>query len=146
MKQFIALLAVLPLMLGLLMQIGLAQRNFTLTVRAESIARDLREAATEAGGFSDALCAEAAAKFADAAGVAPGDIAITADETPDDDGVARYRVAIPVRRLVAAPALFGVGNSDNSGVYVIEGSARARPDKSDKGEDVTGPAIDDERG
>ncbi|MDR2163678.1 MAG: hypothetical protein LBO70_07055, partial [Clostridiales Family XIII bacterium] len=64
MKQFIVLLAALPLMLGLLMQIGLSQSNFALTVRAESIVRDYREAAADAGGFSDALRTEAAMRLA----------------------------------------------------------------------------------
>jgi hypothetical protein len=132
MKQFIVLLAVLPLMLGLLMQIGLAQGNFALTLRAESIVRDLREAAAEAGGFSNALRLGAAARLSDAAGVAPGDISVAADETPGADGVLRYRVEIPIRRLMAAPALFGMGDRENSGVYVIEGEVHARTEEADE--------------
>jgi hypothetical protein len=126
MKQFIVLLAALPLMLGLLMQIGLAQGNFALTVRAESIVRDCREYAADAGGFSDALRAEMATRIADATGASPGDISVNADETPDADGVIRYRVEIPIRRLVAAPALFGIAPHENSGNYVIEGTVRVR--------------------
>ncbi|MDR1495779.1 MAG: hypothetical protein LBS67_02515 [Clostridiales Family XIII bacterium] len=129
MKQFIALLAILPLILGLLMQIGLAQGNFALTVRAESIARDCREAAADAGGFSEALRTEAASRLARAAGVSPGEISVAADEDPTADGSLRYRFEIPIRRLVAAPALFGVKSDKNSGVYVIEGTIRARADE-----------------
>jgi hypothetical protein len=134
MKQFIVLLAVLPLMLGLLMQIGLAQGNFALTVRAESIVRDAREAAADAGGFTDALRAETAARLARAAGVSPGDIAFAADGAPNEDGVLRYRVEIPVRRIIAAPALFDVKESENSGVYVIEGEVRARIEEEEEKE------------
>jgi hypothetical protein len=126
MKQFIVLLAILPLMLGLLMQTGLAQGNFALTVRAESIVRDAREAAADAGGFTDGLRAETAARLADIAGVPPGDIAVTADGAPGADGVLRYRFGIPIRRLMAAPALFGVRDRENFGVYVIEGEVHAR--------------------
>jgi hypothetical protein len=128
MKQFIVLLAVLPLMLGLLMQIGLAQSAFAVTVRAESIVRDCREAAADEGGFTDALRVEAKARLADVTGVPPGDISVAADETPDGEGRLRYRFDIPIRRLMAAPALFGVEGSKNSGVYVIEGEVRARTD------------------
>ncbi|MDR1292130.1 MAG: hypothetical protein LBJ91_01860 [Clostridiales Family XIII bacterium] len=126
MKQFIVLLATLPLVLGLLMQIGLAQGNFALTVRAESIVRDCREYAADAGGFSDAIREEMAERLAEATGTPPTGIYITADETPDADGVVRYRVEIPIRRLVAAPTLFGIATHENSGNYVIEGMIRVR--------------------
>jgi hypothetical protein len=125
MKQFIVLMAMLPLMLGLIMQTGLAQSNFTLTVRAESIVRDCREIAAAEGGFSDALRAEMAARLAEAAGVTPGDIGISADEEPDGNGVIRYHLSVPVRRLVAAPGLFSVNTQENAGVYRIEGYVKA---------------------
>jgi hypothetical protein len=124
MKQFIVLLATLPLVLGLLMQIGLAQSNFALTVRAESIVRDCREYAADSGGFSGAIRAEMAARLAKATGASPGEISITADETPDSDNVIRYRVEIPIRRLVATPALFGIAPQKNAGTYIIEGTVR----------------------
>jgi hypothetical protein len=65
-------------------------------------------------------------RLAEAAGVSPGEISVTADEAPDAGGIIRYRVEVPVRRLVAAPSLFGVGSGENSGVYVIEGAAHTR--------------------
>jgi hypothetical protein len=127
MKQFLVLLAILPLMLGLLTQISLSQSNFALTVRAESIMRDCREAAAHSGGFSAELRMETATRLANVAGVSPADISIEADEAPDADGVMRYRAAVPVRRLMAAPAIFGVDSRDNSSIYVIEGSVHALP-------------------
>jgi hypothetical protein len=137
MKQFIVLLAILPLMLGLLMQVGLAQSNFALTVRAESIARDCREAAADEGGFSDALRAEAAARLADVSGVSPGELSVAADETPDSEGRLSYRFGIPIRRLTATPALFGVKKGANTGTYILEGTVHARTEEEP-------PATDDE--
>jgi hypothetical protein len=133
-KQFIVLLATLPLMLGLLLQIGLAQGNFALTVRAESIVRDCREYAAESGGFTDAVRSGMAGRLAGVAGALPGDILIDADSQPDADCVLRYRVGVPIKRLTAAPALFGVDPGENSGVYIIEGSVRIRAEEADKKE------------
>jgi hypothetical protein len=135
MKQFIVLLALLPLLLGLIMQVGQAQGNFALTVRAESIVRDAREAAAGAGGFDADIRAEMAARLAAVAGVAPGDVSVEADAAPDGDGELRYRVAVPVRRLVAAPAIFGIKPSENAGVYTIEGKVTVhRQDAEDETE------------
>jgi hypothetical protein len=138
MKQFIVLLAALPLVLGLLMQIGLAQNNFALTVRAESIVRDCREYAADSGGFSGSIRTEMTARLAKATGVQPGDISVTADETPDSGGVIRYRVEVPIRRLVASPSLFGIAAHENSGTYVLEGTVRIR---ADEGAHTTEAAI-----
>jgi hypothetical protein len=54
---------------------------------------------------------------------------VTADKTPDAGGVIRYRVEVPIRRLVASPALFGVASHENSATYVIEGTVRVREDE-----------------
>jgi hypothetical protein len=133
MKQFIVLLAVLPLMLGLIMQIGLAQGNFALTVRAESIVRDCREYAAASGGFTDDVRREMTSRLADAAGEQPEDISLTADAVPDADGALRYRVGVPEKRLTAAPSLFGTDPAKNSGVYVIEGVTRVpAPDSEEE--------------
>jgi hypothetical protein len=67
-----------------------------------------------------------AVRLAEAAGAQPGDISVAADTMPDADGVIRYRVEVPVRRLVASPALFGVAPHENSGTYVVEGTVRIR--------------------
>jgi hypothetical protein len=145
-KQFIVMLAALPLMLGLLMQIGLSQGNFALTLRAESIARDFREEAADAGGFSHAMRAEAAVRLADAAGVQPGDISVEADSSPDADGALRYRIGVPVRKLTATPLLFGVNPKDNSGVYVIEGEVRVRAVEDDPAAGDDSAGTDDPAG
>jgi hypothetical protein len=126
MKQFIVLLATLPLMLGLIMQIGLSQSVWTLAVRAEQIVREGAEAAAEAGGFGSGIREDIAGRIARAAGVPQGSVSVEADRTPDAEGRLSYRVTVPVRRLVAAPRLFGVSDADNKGTYTIEGSVRAR--------------------
>jgi hypothetical protein len=143
MKQFIVLLAALPLMLGLLMQIGLAQSNFALTVRAESIVRDCREYAVDAGGFSGEIRAEMATRLAEMSGARPGDISMDVDETPDTDGIIRYRVEIPIRRLVAAPTLFGIAQHENSSAYVIEGTVRVHTEEEEP-TDEDAPADEEE--
>jgi hypothetical protein len=131
MKQFIVLLAALPLMLGLIMQIGLAQSNFTLTARAEGIVRDCREMAAEKGGFTARVRSELGRRLSGVCGGADG-IVIIAEDEPDEEGAVRYRVEIPVKKLVAAPRLFGIKPGENSGVYVMEGEIYAHEEEAEK--------------
>ena len=136
MKQFIVLMAVIPVMLGLLMQVGLAQQNFTRLMRVEQIIEDYRWEASLQGGFSSGMRSELAGKLAEACGV-PGDsIALSLDPPGASmSSQISYRIEIPGFRKVAANRLFGIPDADNEGRYVIEGSVPSRleppPEPSD---------------
>ncbi|MDR0817679.1 MAG: hypothetical protein LBN35_03475 [Clostridiales Family XIII bacterium] len=128
MKQFIVLLAVLPLMLGMLMQIGLAQTNFTKIMRIEQIIEDYRYEASEAGGFTPEMKQEMAAKLARASGTGAGEIYLNLDppRPADMEGEINYSIVLPAGKLVAANRLFGIKDKDNDGYYKIEGSVPNR--------------------
>jgi hypothetical protein len=121
MKQFIVLMAVLPLMLALIMQIGQAQSNFMLIARAERVVDAYANSAGRAGGFSAEIGGAMAMRLAEICGVAASDIPMTLDGAPGADGLIRYRVGVPVNRLVAASSFFGIKEADNVGLLMIEG-------------------------
>jgi hypothetical protein len=127
MKQFIVLLAVLPLVLGMLMQIGLAQSNFTKVMRVEQIVEDYRYEASGIGGFTAEMKLEMARKLASASGAGAGEIYLNLDPPrPAGSGDIHYSVGLPTGKLVAANKLFGIKDKDNDGYYRIEGSVPNR--------------------
>jgi hypothetical protein len=139
MKQFIVLLAVLPLTLALIMQIGLAQSNFALIAAAESIVRgSAAPAAADAGGFTNDIRADMAGRLHAATGVPRADISIDADRKAGADGAISYRVSVPIRRLVAAPGIFGISQKDNFATYTIEGTVygRKEPERTEEAADA----------
>ncbi|MDR0519880.1 MAG: hypothetical protein LBG82_07545 [Clostridiales Family XIII bacterium] len=139
MKQFIVLLAILPLTLGLIMQMGLAQSNFSRIAAAESIVRgNAAPAAADAGGFTSDILAAMVLRLESACGIPPSDVAIDADSKAGADGTISYRVSVPIRRLVAAPGIFGIDPKDNSAVYTIEGTVYRRmpPEETEEAEDA----------
>jgi hypothetical protein len=125
----------LPLILGLIMQVGLSQSNFATLAAAESIVRGrAAPAAADAGGFTDSIRADMAVRLSNVCGVSAADIHISADSKPNTDGYISYQVTVPIRRLVAAPGLFGVKSANNTGRYKIEGTAYARIEDEPKEE------------
>ena len=132
MKQLIVLLATLPVILGLLMQIGLAQQNFVKIMRIEQIVEDHRWQASEAGGFTNDIAQDMAVKISGVSGVPESGISMALDP-PGNDGphYIHFRIEILAFRLVAANKLFGINDSENSGSYVIEGSVISHIPKED---------------
>jgi hypothetical protein len=127
MKQFIVLLAVLPLMLGMLMQIGLAQSNFSKIMRIEQIVEDYRYEASEAGGFTAEMRLAMTYKLARASGAGAGEVYLYLDPPrPAGFGDIHYSIGVPTGKLVAANKLFGIKDRDNDGYYRIEGSVPNR--------------------
>ncbi|MDR2487229.1 MAG: hypothetical protein LBD12_04620 [Clostridiales Family XIII bacterium] len=131
MKQFIVLAAILPLLLGILMQIGLAQTNFTKVMRIEQIVEDYRWEASENGGFSQGMRDGLARDLSAVTGAPSENILLVLDPPrPAGSGRIHYRIGLPTGKLVAAGKLFGIQDSDNDGYYALDGSVpnRKRPE------------------
>ena len=126
MKQFIVLIATLPIILGLLMQIGLAQQNFIKLMRVEQIVGDYRAVAAQSGGFSYSMGSDMRHELSAASGVAESSIVMYLDPQKDSGGGSiSYRIEIPGFKLVAANRLFGIKDSDNNSAYIIEGTVQS---------------------
>jgi hypothetical protein len=78
-----------------------------------------------------------ATRLSNVCGVSATDIHISADSKPNTDGYISYQVTVPIRRLVAAPGLFGVKSANTTGRYKIEGTAYARIEEEPKEEEPT---------
>ena len=131
MKQFIVLLAVLPLLLVFVLQVSLDQRRETVqALVAAEVTAVCNEARAE-GGFSrnvqERFCRRLAERLQEAGiSIAPADITIAADEGPmyrqnsfqegDKRGLIAYEICVPVGVRMAGAQLFGIAKEENRGV------------------------------
>lgn len=127
MKQFIVLIAVLPILLLFLAQFSLEQRNALRTALITDIVYEAKEEAKQQGGFdAEALKNELASKI----GVDPSEIVVEAPpvhsvlriEKDGSRGIIRYRVVVPMGEIRAGKKYLGIKDGKSYG-YKIESSA-----------------------
>ncbi|MBO4818816.1 MAG: hypothetical protein J5528_01645 [Firmicutes bacterium] len=127
MKQFIVLLAVLPIMLLFLAQFSLEQQNSKKIALITDIVYAAKEEAKQEGGFDTEKLRE---ELADALGADPADIIIEAPEihsvkrveTDGSRGIIKYKVVAPMGEVNAGKKYLGIKDSSSYG-YRIESSA-----------------------
>ena len=126
MKQFIVLLAILPIMLLFMMQFSLEQQKSAKAALITDIVYEAKEEAKQQGGFDiDALREELSEKL----GLDPSDIYIEAPgvrsvkriEKDGSRGVIKYTVIVPIGETVAGRKYLGISDERVYG-YKIESS------------------------
>ena len=126
MKQFIVLLAVIPVMLLFFMQFSLEQRNNMKISLMTDIVYAAKEEAKQKGGFDeDALRTELSEKL----GVSPEEIIIEVPKegsvkrigTDGSRGIIYYSVTVPIGEVSAGSKYFGIKDGAKYG-YRIESS------------------------
>lgn len=135
MKQFIVLLAVLPLLFLFVMQFTVEQRTYAVLQFVQQEVNGACEEARYAGGFTQEiqtdLRSELSAKLQQAGiTVRAGDIVIEADEGPryrinafrneKGRGMIAYRITVPLGNLLAGGKLLGIDRT--AGTYTMSGS------------------------
>lgn len=135
MKNFIVLAAVLPFLLIFLMQFTLDQKNNGNISRFQDCVYAAKEEAKQEGCFTDDICGKLRSNIARQFQISPGDIEINATEEvqyrvnlyeeakvplSQRRGMIHYRVAVPLKQLVAGNRFFGISEKENQGMYVIE--------------------------
>ena len=127
MKQFLVLLAVLPVMLLFMMQFALEQQKSAKIAMITDIVYAAKEEAKQNGGFDeDALRSELSEKL----GVDASDIMIEAPpvhsvrriEKDGSRGVIEYTVIVPIGEIYAGKRYLGIEDSARYG-YRIESAA-----------------------
>ena len=127
MKQFIVLLAVLPIMLLFLAQFSLEQQNSKKIALITDIVYAAKEDAKQKGGFdTEKLREELSAKL----GVDPESIIIEAPEIhavqriekDGSRGIINYKVVVPMGEVSAGKKYLGIKGGESYG-YKIESSA-----------------------
>lgn len=139
MKQFLVLLAVLPLMLVFFVQFSLDQMNSSRIGKLNDLVYTAREEARQEGCFTRDIKARLRAEIADAFDIDPSLVLIEATGENDvkyriEDGstysdaqwkrgLIHYKVSVPIGEVMAGRRLFGIKEEDNTYNYVIESFA-----------------------
>lgn len=134
MKQFIVLVAILPLMLVFFVQFSMDQVNSSRTGLLTDMVYAAKEKAKQEGCFTKDITDELRDNICSAFGISPSDVVIEATDTVKyrimdagtytqadwERGLIYYKVSVPVGELMAGRRLFGIKESDNTYLYTIE--------------------------
>lgn len=137
MKQFIVLVAILPLMLVFFVQFSMDQINSSRAGLLTDMVYAAKEKAKQEGCFTEEIKAELTANICSAFGIDPEDVHIEATDTVQyrimdagtysggdwERGLIHYKVSVPIGELMAGRRLFGIREEDNTYMYVIESYA-----------------------
>ena len=127
MKQFIVLMAVLPILLIFMVQIGYDQRTGTAVDQIQAIVYGAKEQAKQDGCFTEENIKKVKADIARAAGVDSSEVEfVTENEIKyryadtEEGRLIYYRVAVPMKNVMAGAGIFGISDRENSYTYVID--------------------------
>lgn len=127
MKQFIVLMAVLPILLVFMVQIGYDQRSTAAVDRVQSIVYGAKEQAKQDGYFSADNIKKVKQDIARAVGVTEAEVEFETDSEikyryadTEEGRLIYYKVSVPIKDVMAGADFFGISDSENSYVYVID--------------------------
>ena len=137
MKQFIVLLAVLPLMIVFFTQFTLDQINESKISIVNECVYAAKENAKQEGGFTAQIQSELKRKLAGALGISESEIVITTNADRSGavkrmtsasaisaadwkDKLIYYKISVPIGKMMAGTGFLGIRESENSYVYTID--------------------------
>lgn len=130
MKDFLVLLACLPIAIALTLQISLNSVNQHDAVRVSKIVNAYAEEARFNGYFKDADIDEMKEEIAQALECETDDVLVSCTEKGDakykattysNNAKIEYRVEAPIKTVIAAGSLYGITDSENKGKIIKEG-------------------------
>lgn len=126
MKQFIVLMAVLPIMLLFLLQFTLEQKNSLVIARVQDFTNAAKEEAKQEGYFTEEIKERLKSKISQATGISAEKIVIESENSAKfrynigNDRLIYYRVEVPIEEVMAGSRFLGISQEENSYVYVID--------------------------
>ncbi len=133
MKQFLVLLAALPLLLIFLLQFSLDQMNHARIGLLSDCVYVAREQARQKGCFTTEICEDLRTRISSILDIDPALVDIQATDTPRyrllgdawmdggfERGLIYYKVSVPMGQIMAGPRLFGIREDDNRLVFSID--------------------------
>lgn len=126
MKQFIVLIAVLPIMLLFLLQFTLEQKNSLAIGRIQDITYAAKEEAKQEGYFSTEIKDRLKNKISQATGISSERIIVESEDSIKfrysigNERLIYYRVEVPIEEVMAGSRLLGISKDENSTIYVID--------------------------
>lgn len=126
MKELIVLCGVILILMTFPIQYALNVKNHYLMSHAQHQVQAMKEEARQIGYVSTDMSQALCKTLSEDTGISSDDIAVVAtglSERKTRGELIYYKVSIPMKRLIASNAFWGINDSDNSGEYVIEGYA-----------------------
>lgn len=134
MKQFLVLMAVLPLLLIFLLQFSLDQVNHSRIGLLSDCIYVAREQARQKGCFTQDIRDDLRERISQILDTDPESIQIDATEDPQyrlsggslleegglERGLIYYKISVPMGQIMAGPRLFGIREEDNQLIFAIE--------------------------
>ena len=126
MKQFIVLMAVLPIMLVLLLQFTNDQANSEKVAFVQSVVYAAKEDAKQEGCFTDEIKERIVSDICSGLSVPPEYVEIEADDevkyryAEGDGRYINYRVSVRLDNVMAGGRLLGIEEEKNFTTYVID--------------------------
>lgn len=137
MKQFLVLMAVLPLMLVFFVQFSLDQLNNARINAFSDYVYAAKEEAKQAGYFTEEILERLTGNISRAFDIEASAVLIqvsdtlkyrvVAEDSPAwedfERGLIYYKISVPVAEIMAGRRLFGIKEEDNTFYYTIESYA-----------------------
>ncbi|MDD3538398.1 MAG: hypothetical protein QM215_08165 [Bacillota bacterium] len=134
MKQFLVLLAVLPLLLIFLMQFALDQINHARIGLLSDCVYVAREQARQKGCFTQQIRSDLRDNISKILDLDPESVLIEATDSPQyrikgnavsdgtgfERGLIYYKISVPMGQIMAGPRLFGIREEDNRLMFTVE--------------------------
>lgn len=127
MKQLIALMGVLPIMMVFMLQLGLDQKNSQITSNIQSCVYAAKEQAKQEGLFTKEIEEKLKENISKTTGIGADEISIATDKviksrySDFNDRLIHYRVEVKIPKVMACNNIYGVSNRQNSYDFVVEG-------------------------
>ena len=127
MKQFIVLMAVLPLMLVFIMQYAFEQHNSSSINKLQNCIYTAKEQAKQDGYFTEETIGNLKTEVARNFGISESEVLFEGTTVPkyrvnqfDERELIYYKIGVPIDKLMAGGKLFGIEAEDNRMLYTIE--------------------------
>lgn len=127
MKQFIVLIAVLPILLLFLVQFTLEQKNSYNISLLQEIVYSAKEEAKQAGCFTPKIKNDLTAKIIKQFKIDKNDILLQLEEVVkyrtsefDERELIHYKISVPIEKVMAGNKIMGISDAENRGLFIIE--------------------------
>ena len=126
MKQFIVLLAVIPILMFFMLQMGLDQRNSQITTIIQACVYSAKEDAKQEGCFTPEIVEKMKNDISKLTGIDKELIKVEADDevkyrnSTGKDRLINYKVYVYVDEIMAAGQIYGIDDKENGYILFIK--------------------------
>lgn len=126
MKQFIVLIAVLPIMMVFLLQFSVDQVNSEKIAYIQSVVYSAKEDAKQEGCFTEEITERIKSEISQGLDIPEEYVEVIADDevkyrySKGEGRLINYKVSVRLDGIMAGGALLGISEDENSTVYTIK--------------------------